>query len=98
MMQIWNNHELLFKERGFVMKKDFGRFLILVCGFGLFMLMGAAFEGLMSFGGIFCGVALCLGGGWACVRFLLREAPRAHRKAIRLDFSGSPGCLMPFGP
>ena len=34
------------------MKKDFGRFLILVCGFGLFMLMGAAFEGLMSFGGL----------------------------------------------
>lgn len=89
MMQIWNNRELLFKERGFIMKKDFGRFLILVCGFGLFMLMGAAFEGLMSFGGIFCGMALCLGVGWACVRFLLHEAPRAHRKAIRLDFSGS---------
>lgn len=73
------------------MKKDFGRFLILVCGFGLFMLMGAAFEGLMSFGGIFCGVALCLGGGWACVRFFCARLPVRTAKPFGWIFPAAAG-------
>lgn len=71
------------------MKKDFGRFLILVFGLGLLLLFGSAVEGLLSAAAVLGGAAVCLGGCWFSAHYLLREPVSARHKAIRVDFSGS---------
>ena len=90
MMRLQYNHWLYFRKGLFIMKKEFGRFLILLFVLGLGMLLGAAIEGLMNLSGVLLGAALCLSGAWGADQCFLKEhpCPRQH-KGIHLDFGGS---------
>lgn len=72
------------------MKKEFGRFLILLFVLGLGLLLGAAIEGLMNLSGVLLGAALCLAGMWGADQCFLKECPHSQQhKGIHLDFGGS---------
>lgn len=72
------------------MKKEIGKFFILSTLFCILMLLGSAFECLMSLPAVFAGLALCCIALHLICRFLMVEPPVRRTITASMHRSAQP--------